>query len=51
MSDASKIVELKLEIKGSPRYKLEYKGRLSETLDLAIEALRNLKKFLLYEEE
>jgi hypothetical protein len=51
MSEARNNVELKLEIKGASQFKFEYKGRLSETLDLALEALRNLKKILLYEEE
>lgn len=51
MSEARKIVELKMEIKGASRFKFEYKGKLEETLNLAIDALRNLKKELLYEEE
>ena len=51
MSEANKTVELKLEIKGSPRYKFEYKGRLEDTLNLAINALKDMKKVILLEEE
>jgi len=36
-------VKVKLEIKGSPKYKFEYEGALGEVLDLCSDALAAVK--------
>lgn len=47
MSQAQQKVKVKLEIKGSPKYKFQYEGRLGEALDLCSDALTALKRRVL----
>jgi len=51
MSQANKEVKLKLEIKGSPKFKFEYKGRLGDALDLCSDALAAVKRRVLLDVE
>ena len=51
MSQAQQEVKVKLEIKGSPHFKFEYKGSLGDATNLAIEALKDFRKHDLFDEE
>ena len=51
MSQAQQEVKVKLEIKGSLHYKFEYEGRLDEATNLAIQALKDFRKHVLFDEE
>lgn len=48
MTDSEKKVKIKLEIKGSPNYKFEYKGRLDEALKLTRAAIDSLEQNVSY---
>ena len=45
---SEKNVKIKLEIKGSPDYKWEYKGRLDEALNLAIAHIQGIQQHVSY---
>lgn len=51
MSQSQQKVKLKLEIKGSPHYKFEYKGSLNEATKLAIHHLADFRQRVLFDDE
>ena len=48
MTQPTQKVKVKLEIKGSPDFKFEYKGELEKAVDLTIDALNAFKKRVLH---